>query len=612
MKPRNSVRILIVTLFAVTAVAAPKPNVLFIMIDDLGWMDTGCYGSTYYETPNVDRLAASGMRFTDAYAASPLCSPTRASILTGQYPMRNGFTSPCGHRPGIIKHETRSSAPPDQRVIGPQSTNILDLEHFTLGKAFKEAGYATAFLGKWHMGHKPYVPENHGFDLVLGGRHHPGPPGTNNPRKFFPPWDADNLPDNPPDMHIDDYLGIRAAEYIHEHKDQPFFMCLWLYEVHAPFQAKPKLFEKWKKKADLNNPQHCPTMGAKIEVMDDNVGRVMDALERAGIADSTIIIFTSDNGGNMYDTKDGTTPTNNEPLRSGKGNNYEGGVRVPLIVRWPGKTKPGSTSEAIVSSVDHYPALLEMTGQPLRPKDHVDGVSYIPALKGQPFDRGPLLFDFPHLVQATMNIPNTAVRHDDWKLYRFWFDGKEQEHRYELYNLKEDVGESRNLAARHPEKVQTMAAFLDRYYKNNPDVLKTNPNKKYAGRTVGVWTAKGAGKIEARDGTLVLIADQDNFETRTRVIPSLFRNCWIEFEARSPKQNAIKVQWTSSHAKKFNEQTAEKALSSDWEPFRVKMDFPGKLSELRFLLSNTGDTAELRNVRLLTQDKSVITEYQFY
>ena len=600
------------------AVEARQPNVLFIVVDDLGWKDTGCYGSSFYETPNVDRIAATGMRFTDAYAANPLCSPTRSSIMTGQYPVRTGFTSASGHIPGEHKHAESTKAAPDQRAAGPSSINYLPLEYYTLGEAFKDAGYATAFLGKWHMGYDPYIPENHGFEFVVGGREHPGPPGLDGARKFFPPWDkTGTLPENPPkDKHIDDYLGDRAVEYIAANKNKPFMMCFWLYDVHAPFQSKPELVEKWKKKTDPNNPQHSPTMAAMIEVMDDNVGRVLDALEKNGIADDTIVIFTSDNGGNMYDVADGTTPTNNEPLRSGKGNNYEGGVRIPLIVRWPGKTKPGSVNDSVISTVDHYPSLLEMTRQRLRPLDHKDGVSYVPALLGKKHDRGATICDFTHFVPATMNVPNTWIREGDWKLLRFWFDGTGQEHRYELYNLKNDVGETQNLASAYPEKVQAMATTLDRYY-NKTDSLKANRNESYGGHTVGVWSAwgpLGLGRVSAVDGALMLEAQSPQFSAKTRVTPSLVNSAWVEFEARSEKGNIVSLQWTSHATPEFGaaERNIAKQLSKDWTPFREKIDFSGRIKELRFVLSNEGDVAELRNVKLLTPDGSTITEYEFY
>jgi arylsulfatase A-like enzyme len=598
-----------------TTLMARQPNVVFIVVDDLGWKDTGCYGSTFYATPNVDRLAASGMRFTDAYAANPLCSPTRSSIMTGQYPARTGFTSPSGHVAGDHKHQESHRAAPDQRAAGPSSINHLPLEYYTLGEAFKDAGYATAFLGKWHMGLPPYMPENQGFDYVVGGREHPGPPGVDGGRKFFPPWDKiETLPDNPPpDKHIDDYLGDCAVEYIAEHRDKPFLMCFWLYDVHAPFQSKPEYIGKWKKRADPSNLQHSPTMAAMIEVMDDNVGRVLDALEQNGIAEDTIVIFTSDNGGNMYDVVDGTTPTNNDPLRSGKGNNYEGGVRIPLIVRWPGKTQPGSVNSSVISTVDHYPSLLEMTGQKLRPDDHKDGVSYVPALQGKPFDRGPTLCDFTHFVPATMNIPNTWIRVGEWKLLRFWFDGAGQAHRDELYNLKDDIGEERNLAAQYPEKVQSMAAMIDRYYESTASLVP-HRNEAYNGRTVGVWVGNDRGTVSAADGgVLQMRGEQEQLYAETRITPSLVSGAQLEFEGRSANGNHISIQWTSSSQPEYGQpQMAREQLTGEWKTYRVKLPFDGRIGEIRFVLRDAGWEADLRNVKLLTPDGSVITEYEFY
>jgi arylsulfatase A-like enzyme len=530
---------LLLTGAAVCAAApcfAERPNVVFILVDDLGWRDTGCYGSTFYKTPNIDRLAATGMRFTDAYSANPLCSPTRSSILTGCYPARTGFTSASGHIKTPADYTETTEGSPDARAAGPSTVNELSTNYFTLGKAMKENGYATAFFGKWHMGYAPCIPENHGFDYVVGGRADPGPP---NPGRYFPPWDNDTLQPNPPaGTHIDDYIGGRAADYIHAHKDQPFFMCFWMYDVHAPFQCKQELIDKWKKLADPANLQYCPTMAAMVEVMDDTVGLILDALKKNGLDDNTIVIFTSDNGGNMYDVADGTTPTCNLPLRSGKGNNYEGGVRIPLIVRWPGVTAPGSVNHSVVSTVDHYPSILQMSGQQLLPDIHKDGVSYVLALEGKPFDRGPVICDFTHFVPATMNIPNSTVRDGDWKLYRFWFDGPGQTDRYELYNLKDDIGETRNLVAQYPEKVTMLSAELDKL-RAEVDALAVHPNKKYNGRTVGVWSAAGKGSATVLDGGLMLDAAQPQFDVRTRVTPSIMNGAVLEFEARS--KNAISL-----------------------------------------------------------------------
>lgn len=608
---RTVLNLLSTAVFSATAVqAAGQPNVLLIMADDFGWRDAGCYGSTFYKTPNIDRLAADGMRFTDAYAANPLCSPTRSSILTGQYPIRTGFTEANGHVTGDLKHVEAFHVAADQKAAGPTSVNHLALEYYTLGKAMKAAGYATAFLGKWHLGAAPYIPENHGFDYVVGGRADPGPP---DPGYYFPPWNNDTLKPNPAaGTHIDDYIGGKAVQYIKDHKDKPFFMCFWPYDVHTPFMCKRELVEKWKKLADPSNPQHCPTMAAMVEVLDNTVGQVLDALKANGLEENTIVIFTSDNGGNMYSVCDGTTPTSNWPLRSGKGNNYEGGVRVPLIIRWPGVTKPGSVCPDVVSSVDFYPTILQMTGQPLRPQDHKDGVSYVAALEGKPFDRGPVICDFSHFVAATMNLPSTSVRVGDWKLYCFWYDGPDREIRYELYNLKEDVGETNNLAAQYPEKVTMLSGIVEKYI-HDTGVLKTNPNNNYNGRSIGVWNADENGKASAENGVFVLRADKPQFTAVTYVMSAIPGGAVLEFEARSTSGAPVCLQWDSTAQKGFGpERLASVPLSKDWTPARVDMPFTGIIQHMRFVLANAGQSVEIRNVRLLTPQGTVMMKYEFY
>ena len=596
--------------------AAKQPNILLIMADDLGWRDTSCYGSTFYETPHIDALAASGMLFTDAYAANPLCSPTRASVLTGQYPVRHGLTTAAGHIAEIKEHKERTQGPEEVRGSGPTHLNYLDPKYYTLGKAMKDAGYATAFFGKWHMGcKKEHWPESHGFDYIKGGRRHPGPPGTNPKRKFYPPWNCDTLKPYPSnDTHVDDYIADLTIDYMKKQQaarstgsgqGKPFFICHWPYSVHAPFQSKPELIEKWKKKVDPKNPQHSPTMAAMIEVLDENIGRMMKALKDNGMDKNTVVIFTSDNGGNMYDTVDDTTPTNNFPLRSGKANNYEGGVRVPMIVRCPGITKPGTVSPAVTSSVDHYPAILQLTGQPARPDDHKDGVSYVPALKGKPFDRGPTICDMPHPVWATLNIPNTFVRDGDWKMFRFWHDRPEdQSHRYELYNVRKDISETKDLSSEHPEQLKKMIASLDKFYKET-GVLGYNPNSKYNKRTVGTWyAASDEGSVAAKDGALVIKSAKPGFTVKNRFFPPGGRQGWLAFEARSSTEAPLKV------AGPGKGKTVP--LTKDWK----KVELPGKQvfidrNKFAISLAKAGE-AEIRNARILTADRTEMMHYTFY
>ena len=613
----------VVSLPAVSSAERSKPNVVFIVVDDLGWRDLGCYGSTFYETPHVDALADSAMRFTDAYAANPTCSPTRSSILTGQYPMRTGYTAPAGHQKGKHHHGIRTKEKPDVRAAGPTSLNYLAADYYTLGEAMKDAGYATAFLGKWHLGYAPSIPENNGFDHVVGGREHPGPPGTNPKRKFFPPWDADTLPkDVPADTHIDDYIAEQAVDYIAAHKDEPFFMCFWPYSVHAPFQSKPELIQKWQQRVDLDNPQHGATMAAMVEVMDTAVGEVLDALEANGVADNTIVIFTSDNGGNMYNNVDGTTATNNTPLRSGKGNNYEGGVRIPLIVRWPGVTEAGSVNESVISTVDHYPALLEMLGMAQRPEDHKDGVSYVPALQGELFDRGPTICDWSHHIYQTNNLPNTSIREGEWKLLRFWFDrsttltagNADGSHRYELYQLSNDIGESRDLAAEYPERVDAMAKRLDAYYAETGS-LQPRPNEAYNGRTLGVWVLdEDGGTGMVKRGNLVLQSKVDNYAASTRVIPWVVGEANFEFDARATGRSELAVQWKSRAQDSYDPATRQEVLQlgRDWQTYRVPMTFKATLNGMRLILPKAGSAVEIRNARVLTKTGTQMMGYQFH
>jgi arylsulfatase A-like enzyme len=459
-----------------SSAAENRPNIVMIIVDDLGWRDVASYGSELYETPAVDALAAQGLSFANAYASSPLCTPTRASILTGQTVGRLRITTPEGHlTQDNLEPKERLAGAPGLPMTNPETANRLPLDSITISKLLSEAGYATAFMGKWHLGYEPYIPENYGFDHVVGGRGFPGPP----PPGFFGPWDpaVTNMPAVEGHPNADDVIGDAAVDFIESKKDEPFFLALWFYNVHAPFQGKPELIEKYAPLAAQAQYQKSAIMGAMVETMDQNVGKVSEVLERLGLDEDTIVIFSSDNGGNMYDRPNGVNPTNNFPLKAGKGNNYEGGSRVPLIVKWPGRVAAGAWTDTIAISYDFFPTLLEITGIETPAGAVLDGVSLAPSFDGSSMVRPPITSMFGHTVLATGNIANVWVRDGKWKLLRFFHAGSNQEDRFELYDLAVDPGETSNLAGKHPEVVARLNAWLDRHLAESETLLpRKNPN----------------------------------------------------------------------------------------------------------------------------------------
>jgi arylsulfatase A-like enzyme len=443
--------------------AASKPNIVFILADDLGWADTTLYGKTQlYRTPNLERLAKRGMIFSQAYSASPLCSPTRSAILTGLSPARTGITTPNCHLPQVVleaKPGTKESG--KSPSISPTPVTRLATTYQTLPKTLKAAGYATGHFGKWHLGPEPYSPIQHGFDVDLPHWPGPGPAGS-----FVAPWKFKDFDADPgePNQHIEDRMAKEATAFIEKHKDGPFYLNYWMFSVHAPFDAKKALIEKYRGLVDPKDPQHSPTYAAMIESMDDAVGTLLDTLDRLKIADNTIIVFASDNGGNMYSVVDDTSPTSNAPLRGGKATMFEGGVRTPLVISWPGITASGTRNETIVQSEDFYPTFLAGLGLPAAPDQKFDGVSILPALKGKTQERPATFTYFPHAPGVPDWLPPAvSVHQGDWKLIRLFFAGENGAHRYQLYNLRDDLGEKTNLASKDPERVKTMDALIERF-----------------------------------------------------------------------------------------------------------------------------------------------------
>jgi arylsulfatase A-like enzyme len=465
--------------------AARKPNVVFILADDLGWRDTTLYGSKYYETPNIDQLAKRGVRFDQAYAAAPICSPTRASILTGLYPARIGIIQPECHLPQVIlEQKVPAKAAPDRKCVTPNSLTRLKQEYFTLAEALKGAGYSTGHFGKWHLGMEPYDPLHQGFDVDVPHWWGPGP------GNYIAPWKfpASLHFQGEPGEHLEDRMASEASKFIQANRDRPFYLNYWCFSVHSQWDGKASLIEKYKAKADPKDPQHNALYAAMVQSMDDAVGRLVKEIDDAGVAEHTIIVFFSDNGGVFWEPnahamgKNSPHPeymdlpiTSNAPLREGKGTLYEGGTREPCLVVWPGMVQPRTRSSQILQSVDFYPTILEMTGVKPQAGLQFDGVSVVPALKGQPFEHPPIFCHYP--VYNAFTMPGTWVRKGDWKLIRFWFDSDQQTHRYELYNLKDDLGETRNLAAKTPEKVRELDTEIDRFLRDTHAVVpKPNPN----------------------------------------------------------------------------------------------------------------------------------------
>jgi len=475
-------------------ISAAGPNVILILADDLGWCDTSVTGSQYYRTPNLERLAECGVRFSNAYTASPLCSPTRSSIMTGQSPARTGFTSPGGHIADVIlKASVAKGAKAVERQIGCTSITRLSTDHFTLAEAMRAGGYVTGHFGKWHLGSAPYSPLEHGFDVDIPHWPGPGPAGS-----FVAPWKFPDFKEHSPKEHLEDRMGDEAVAFIEANQNRPFFVNYWQFSVHAPFDAKAELIEKYAKIRNPLNPQQSPTYAAMIESLDDNVGKILDALDRLGLTEKTIVIFYSDNGGNMYNVVDGTTATSNAPLRGGKASIYEGGVRVPAIVSWPGVAAGGTVSHALVQSEDLYPTVLEMAGLPPRPAQALDAVSMVPAICGKEGLREAVYCYFPHAPPVPEWLPpSVCMRKGDWKLIRVFHDAPNGEHRYELYNLAMDIGERNNLAASQPERVEAMDAMIEKFL-NETHAVRPKTNPGYDPDSVdsaGGWKSGGDARI---------------------------------------------------------------------------------------------------------------------
>ncbi len=478
--------------FLALASSASATNVIFIMADDLGYMDVGFNNpDTFYDTPSLNSLAEESMVFTDGYAASPVCSPTRSSVLTGQYPARTRNTDYFGGPNGFLElpEDLTDLSQMDFKWMGKRPIlpapyiETLAHDHITLAEYFHARGYRTMHAGKWHLGNKGSWPKDHGFDINKGGVTGGGPYTGD---QYFSPYDNPNLPDGPKGEHLPDRLASEVAGFITENKDKPFFVYLPFYSVHTPLMAPEDLVQKYEAKRkrlglepefESEHPRENRTVqehaiyAGMVEAMDSAVGKVLQAVEENGLKEETIIVFFSDNGG--LSTSEGS-PTSNLPYRAGKGWAYEGGIREPTLVSWPGRIPAGQSGQPIIST-DFYPTLLELCGFESIPWQHVDGKSFAPLLEDPDtdFEREPLFWHYPHWGNQG-GIPFSAIRKGDWKLIKFYYKKD-----LELYNLARDPKERYNLANQQPYRVKVLLDELEAMLEDTDALMPiVNPDPK--------------------------------------------------------------------------------------------------------------------------------------
>lgn len=592
-----------------SAVAADRPNVVFIVADDLGWADTTLNGQTrFHQTPNLERLARRGMTFSRAYSASPLCSPTRASLLTGLSPARHGITAPVCHVPEVkLQAGVSPQGPKTSPSLECQSVTRLSPDYRTLNEAFAEAGYATGHFGKWHLGAEPYSPIEHGFDVDVP--HHPGPGPAGS---YVAPWKfANGFAPRVPGEHLEDRMAQEAVAFMERHRGRPFFLNCWMFSVHAPFDAKKALVDKHRARVNPRDAQRSPTYAAMLESLDDAVGTLLDALDRLQLAERTLIVFTSDNGGNMYNEVDGVTPTSNAPLRGGKATLYEGGIRVPLVVVWPGKVAAASRSEARVQSPDFFPTLRELLDLPGPAAQRFDGVSFAPALRGEHFERPPMFTYFPHQPKVPEWMPPAVSVHEgDWKLIRIFHGGTDGAHRWKLYNLADDLAEQHDLAAREPERVRALDARIEAFLNDtqavrparNPSfeaaayriedegrpAVKTTAAKKKTVAPKGEAAFLGwkprAARAELRNGVLV-VRGQGTAPFLGFGHGGATQPVTLTLRVRAAHAGPGRADWLSNPGKPDDVQTTPFVLAAgDWQTVQVECPAPGARGVLRLYL----------------------------
>ena len=504
------IRLLLLLTLAILPLAEAAPrNFLFILVDDLGCRDLGVEGSTFHETPNIDALANAGMRFENGYAACRVCSPSRASIMTGKATPRHGITDWIGAASGTKWNR-------NDKVLPAEYVHNLSHDETTIAEALRNTGYKTFFAGKWHLGKEGSWPEDHGFEINKGGWEPGSPKGG-----YFAPWVNPRLENGPDGESLTLRLAEETARFIEENQERPFFAFLSFYAVHGPIQTTETLCNKYRKKAksmglssqktrfkvDRNLPvrqvQDNPIYAGMMETLDDAVGIVLAKLKATGLDKNTVVIFTSDNGGVSSGDAYSTSLL---PFRGGKGRQWEGGIREPYFIRVPGMTQPGSTTKTPAIGMDFYPTILELAGLPQMPGQHVDGTSLVPILEGGTISERDLFWHYPHYGNQG-GEPSSIIRSKEWKLIHYHEDG-----RNELYNLTDDIGEQTNIAAKHPEKVAVLRQRLD------------------------VWLAETGARIPQRDP---------------------------RYDAEKKKQ---KMQQMRNRSMPARERQAETYLDPDWKP----------------------------------------------
>ncbi len=619
---------------AQSAEASSRPNIVFIMADDFGWRDLGCYGSTFHQTPNLDKLAARGVRFTQAYAANPLCSPTRSSVLTGLWPARTGITAPVCHLPQVVLDKQLAAGNPNARVLVANSVTRLKTDYVTLPKVLRDAGYRTGHFGKWHLGPEPYSALQHGFDVDWPHWPGPGPAGSYvAPWKFPPALKIEGQPGE----HIEDALSSQVVKFIKENKDRPFFANYWQFSVHAPYDAKDELVAKYRKLADPKNPQRNPVYAAMVESLDDGVGRVLAALDECGLAEKTIIVFFSDNGGVSWGGKDAdgdgahksirfqadmtSPPTSNLPLRNGKASLYEGGVREPCLVIWSGVTKPNTVNETVVQSIDWMPTLLEMAGVPLPKEAKPDGVSFAPVLKGGTLARDAIFCHFPHDTPASGQHPGTSVRRSNWKLIRLFAQNDDGSDQLELYNLRDDLGETKNRAVEQPELVKELNALISKFLTETSAVVPIrNPNYKPGNAKQPPTDKKPTATPDPLQGWKARQCDatvKDGIVTVTGKGDSPFLGVGagmsgpavLKFKTRTVNGGSGKIEWLSPGGDAKAKSTPFTLKPGDWQEVSVDIKADGPLGILRIYLPAQKQTVDVDWIELKSGDKTKRWEF---